>query len=314
MPTRNHKKSASNFGKRNGGKRVQSCKAVSTGLDSHSSVYNLRSHARSPLDSSEPSKTKAAPIPKKTETSIAWTKKTNLDSPRYLAPPPEAYCIYSKTAALIDSLNVDDPGHQSRVVNYIKSTSIDPYDKKFILEYVRDPRSYVVNPTDSVDRQRHKLDLRDYTVFEITKGAECSINLWVTTAIATDPKYFFRWDGPDTREQLGPIRFLNPKFTRDNELSNCSLAKQSEDNVTWVLASDFIIDPQLLQPLQNPYEHAKNQSGNYRHESALSSPIASERQASWDESKPSIRQATWDEYKPSIRQLLGKKSSLRSTH
>ncbi|KAH9453016.1 hypothetical protein Pst134EA_015860 [Puccinia striiformis f. sp. tritici] len=214
MPTRNHKKSASNFGKRNGGKRVQSCKAVSTGLDSHSSVYNLRSHARSPLDSSEPSKTKAAPIPKKTETSIAWTKKTNLDSPRYLAPPPEAYCIYSKTAALIDSLNVDDPGHQSRVVNYIKSTSIDPYDKKFILEYVRDPRSYVVNPTDSVDRQRHKLDLRDYTVFEITKGAECSINLWVTTAIATDPKYFFRWDGPDTREQLGPIRFLNPKFTR----------------------------------------------------------------------------------------------------
>ncbi|KAI7933135.1 hypothetical protein MJO28_008077 [Puccinia striiformis f. sp. tritici] len=354
MPTRNHKKSASNFGKRNGGKRVQSCKAVSTGLDSHSSVYNLRSHARSPLDSSEPSKTKAAPIPKKTETSIAWTKKTNLDSPRYLAPPPEAYCIYSKTAALIDSLNVDDPGHQSRVVNYIKSTSIDPYDKKFILEYVRDPRSYVVNPTDSVDRQRHKLDLRDYTVFEITKGAECSINLWVTTAIATDPKYFFRWDGPDTREQLGPIRFhkgsnksqphsespecpynahlgyvnhtvvnssksakrpLSPddsytdcyiqprSFQKsDNELSNCSLAKQSEDNVTWVLASDFIIDPQLLQPLQNPYEHAKNQSGNYRHESALSSPIASERQASWDESKPSIRQATWDEYKPSIRQ------------
>ncbi|KAI9602435.1 hypothetical protein H4Q26_001724 [Puccinia striiformis f. sp. tritici PST-130] len=328
----NHKKSASNFGKRNGGNGCSPAKPSQQGSIAILSVYNLRSHARSLLILLNPPK-QGSTHTQKNRDFDSLDKEDKLGFASIPSATARAYCIYSKTAA--------------------------PYDKKFILEYVRDPRSYVVNPTDSVDRQRHKLDLRDYTVFEITKGAECSINLWVTTAIATDPKYFFRWDGPDTREQLGPIRFLNPKFTRgrinpspirsrlnartmhilvmstqpsstqvnlqsgplspddsytdcyiqprsfqksDNELSNCSLAKQSEDNVTWVLASDFIIDPQLLQPLQNPYEHAKNQSGNYRHESALSSPIASERQASWDESKPSIRQATWDEYKPSIRQ------------
>ncbi|KNZ57177.1 uncharacterized protein VP01_221g2 [Puccinia sorghi] len=146
-------------------------------------------------------------------------------SPSPQTPPQSSYEPDATTAELIASLNdYEDSDHQSKITDYISRTQVDPVDKNFILKFVKDPLSYLADPTNEVEQFRKERNLGDIMGFELERKKVGSICLWFDLNDPAYPKYNITWEGVSGLKKFASRLFRYPPPRRD------SISSASEDN------------------------------------------------------------------------------------